>query len=179
MMADPASSMSLGFPGRSAATEAPGPDDLLPTDDALWDQGVGPHAVSASHANPLQKKRGLLFTLSSPANANMGSFARLAKATYLLCHVLDHHVAKVDETSMSDAAKQLDQDLRALISLPDVEGQTKGVGGSPPTAFCYRYIFPRLQELLVVDPGTVHFSIFTIRRRAERIRILFSSPRRF
>lgn len=70
----------------------------------------------------------------------MGSFARLAKATYLLCHVLKHHVAKVDETSISDAAKQLDQDIRALISLPEVEGQTKGVGGSPQTAFCYRYV---------------------------------------
>lgn len=35
--------MSLGFPGRSAATETPGPNDLLPTDDALWDQGVSCH----------------------------------------------------------------------------------------------------------------------------------------
>lgn len=39
--------MSLGFPGRSAATEAPGPDDLLPTDDVLWDQGVSDPSDSA------------------------------------------------------------------------------------------------------------------------------------
>lgn len=70
----------------------------------------------------------------------MGSFARLAKATYLLCQVLKRtNVAGVEETSLSEAAKQLEQDIRALNSLPDVEGQIKGVGGSPQAAFCHRY----------------------------------------
>lgn len=87
-----------------------------------------------------QKKRGLLFTVSSPATVNMGSFARLAKATYLLCLVLKRtNVAGADETSLSESAKQLDQDIRALASLPDVEGQSHSVGGSPQVAFCHRY----------------------------------------
>ena len=70
----------------------------------------------------------------------MGSFARLAKATHLLCHVLKRaHVVGMDENAFPDEAKQLEQDIRALNSLPDVEGQTKVTGGSPQTAFCYRY----------------------------------------
>lgn len=148
--------MSLGFPGRSAATEAPGPDDLLPTDDVLWDQGVSTVRLILRNRLKLgsQKKRGLLYTLASPATVNMGSFARLAKATHLLCHVLKRaHVVEMDENSFPDEAKQLEQDIRALNSLPDVEGQTKITGGSPQTAFCYRYELFRL-----LTPATVEFA---------------------
>lgn len=81
----------------------------------------------------------------------MGAFARLAKATYLLCHVLKRNVAGVDENTFSDAAKQLDQEIRSVIGLPDVESQTKGVGGSPQTAFCYRYDVIRYNCICKVD----------------------------
>ncbi|MCJ1265250.1 hypothetical protein MMC22_005125 [Lobaria immixta] len=155
--------MSIGFPGRSAATETPGPNDLLPTDDALWDQG---------------KKRGLLFTVSSPATVNMGSFARLAKATYLLCLVLQRtNIAGVDETSLPEAAKQLDQDIRALTSLPDVEGQTKSVGGSPQTAFCDSALFilhdPSSSR---TDPNFVQFARDILMSVVEET---FSTPPRY
>lgn len=76
----------------------------------------------------------------------MGSFARLAKATYLLCHVLRQGTgAGLDEPSGSETPKQLEGEIRALISLPDVEDQIKGVGGSPQTAFCYRSDFSIFQ----------------------------------
>jgi hypothetical protein len=33
--------VSIGCPGRPFATADPGIDDLLPTDDSAWDEGVG------------------------------------------------------------------------------------------------------------------------------------------
>lgn len=38
--------MGIGCPGRPFATADPGLDDLLPADDAAWEQGVGFNALN-------------------------------------------------------------------------------------------------------------------------------------
>jgi hypothetical protein len=44
--------MNLGNPPRMLATADPGTDDILPADDMLWEQGVGPRfRINISQSN--------------------------------------------------------------------------------------------------------------------------------
>ncbi|GFF86505.1 hypothetical protein IFM47457_07178 [Aspergillus lentulus] len=92
--------VSIGCPGRPFATADPRLDDLLPADDAAWDQRtVRPEDLAA---------------LSSPMTGHMSKFALLCQAGRLLGQVLHHlgsDVAIHDEVWM-----QLDRTLQSMLA---------------------------------------------------------------
>ncbi|KAJ5970091.1 uncharacterized protein N7479_000009 [Penicillium vulpinum] len=96
----PKSFVSIGSPGRPFATAEPKLDDLLPADDAAWDQGtVNPDSLSR---------------LSSPMTGHMSKFALLCQAARLLGQVL-HHLS-TDLTGEDDVWIQLDRTLQSMLT---------------------------------------------------------------
>ncbi|KIM97046.1 hypothetical protein OIDMADRAFT_44475 [Oidiodendron maius Zn] len=93
--------VSIGCPGRPFSTADPGLDDLLPADDAAWDQGI----VRLDDS----------FTLSSPMTDHMSKFALLCQAARLLGQVL-HHVSG-DMAIHDNIWIQLDRTLHTLVAL--------------------------------------------------------------
>ncbi|KAL6233543.1 hypothetical protein BDW75DRAFT_231903 [Aspergillus navahoensis] len=92
--------VSIGCPGRPFATADPRSDDLLPADDAAWDQGtVRPEDLS---------------TLSSPMTGHMSKFALLCQAGRLLGQVL-HHLAS-DIAVHDEVWMQLDRTLQSMLA---------------------------------------------------------------
>lgn len=51
--------VSIGCPGRPLATDDPSLDDLLPKDDAAWDQGVGRNVLNRSSCADENLDRGI------------------------------------------------------------------------------------------------------------------------
>jgi hypothetical protein len=80
-----------------------------------------------------------LFTVASPANVNMGMFARLSQATYLLGCVL-HHVSdnSADDHTYKEQNMQLERTIRALYNLSNIEYQSRRMAVCPQTAICYK-----------------------------------------
>ncbi|KAF4225598.1 hypothetical protein CNMCM6457_008020 [Aspergillus fumigatiaffinis] len=92
--------VSIGCPGRPFATADPRLDDLLPADDAAWDQGtVRPEDLS---------------TLSSPMTGHMSKFALLCQAARLLGQVL-HHLGS-DVSIHDEVWMQLDRTLQSMLA---------------------------------------------------------------
>ncbi|KAH2749611.1 hypothetical protein KXW10_005990 [Aspergillus fumigatus] len=92
--------VSIGCPGRPFATADPRLDELLPADDAAWDQGiVRPDDLS---------------TLSSPMTGHMSKFALLCQAGRLLGQVL-HHLAS-DIAIQDEVWMQLDRTLQSMLA---------------------------------------------------------------
>ena len=90
-----------------------------------------------------------LFTVSSPSNINMGSFARLAQATSLLGRVFRHiGDLTADKKFHHEEAAQLDRTIRALNNLAKAEGQLRDMVICPQTAICYRYAIAYLPRFL-------------------------------
>ncbi|KAH8648021.1 putative fungal-specific transcription factor [Tricladium varicosporioides] len=92
--------VSIGSPGRPFATADPKLDDFLPTDDALWDQGI----VRSDES----------FTLSSPMTGHMSSFALLCQAARLLGQVL--YYVSGDSAIHDDVWMQLDRTLQSMLT---------------------------------------------------------------
>lgn len=143
---DPGTSfVSIGCPGRPFATAQPKLDDLLPSDDAAWDDGVGDQILRRLNMLTKDKlvKRGDSFTLSSPSNAHMSKFALLCQAARLLGQVLDS--VSRDWTRGDNDWIQLDRTLQSMVTasleveLPDYD----------QIAFAYRYVFLQLPNQLI------------------------------
>ncbi|KAK0758824.1 hypothetical protein N5P37_008308 [Trichoderma harzianum] len=116
--------INLGNPPRMLATADPATGDILPADDASWEQGL-------LHATEL-------FTIGSQSQLRMGRFARFAQATYLLGQVIRH----VSDEPRDDAfyvqeAAQLNRTLHALIHLSQSEAETRSLEFCTQTAACY------------------------------------------
>ncbi|KAJ5728920.1 uncharacterized protein N7483_003428 [Penicillium malachiteum] len=92
--------ISIGCPGRPFATADPKLDDLLPSDDTAWDEGiVRPDRLSA---------------LSYPTAGNMSKFALVCQAARLLGQVL--HFLSHDPASQDGAWQQLDRTLHSMLT---------------------------------------------------------------
>ncbi|KAI1880165.1 hypothetical protein JX265_001786 [Neoarthrinium moseri] len=92
--------VSIGCPGRPLATADPSLDDLLPADDALWDQGI----VRSEHSIPL----------ASPLTDHMSKFALLCQAARLLGQVLQH--ASGAAPAHDTVWRQLDRTLNSMLT---------------------------------------------------------------
>ncbi|KAL2127946.1 hypothetical protein VTI74DRAFT_9936 [Chaetomium olivicolor] len=92
--------VSIGCPGRPFATTDPRLEDLLPADDAAWDEGT----VRSED----------LSTLSSPMTGHMSKFSLLCQAARLLGHVL-HYLAS-DVAIDDEAWMQLDRTLQSMLA---------------------------------------------------------------
>lgn len=95
-------------PGCPAAIDEPRPEDPLPTDDALWDEGATKVPFS-----PL---------LKNPVSMEFGRFALLIQAFVLLSKVL-RLVSSRDEQShlLKDEAQQLERTVKALLYFGQME----------------------------------------------------------
>ena len=101
----------------------PQPSDLLPLHDREWDEG-------RLNAQPS--------TVSAPSDVNMGMFARLSQAAYLMGRVVHHREHPTGDTSFdTDEAVRLDGALRALLNLTYEEGATRLMQICPQTAICF------------------------------------------
>ncbi|AEO66360.1 uncharacterized protein THITE_2114411 [Thermothielavioides terrestris NRRL 8126] len=94
--------VSIGCPGRPFATADPSLDDLLPADDAAWDEGTVRHED--------------LSTLSSPMTSHMSKFALLCQAGRLLGQVLHHLASDDDDDDNSEVWSQLDRTLQSMLA---------------------------------------------------------------
>ncbi|KAL4875176.1 hypothetical protein BJY04DRAFT_224252 [Aspergillus karnatakaensis] len=92
--------VSIGCPGRPFATADPNLEDLLPVDDAAWDEGI----VNLDE----------MCTLSSPRPGHMSKFALLCQASRLLGHVLQH--LSSETTSEDDDWMQIDRNLQSMLA---------------------------------------------------------------
>ncbi|PYI01439.1 putative fungal-specific transcription factor [Aspergillus sclerotiicarbonarius CBS 121057] len=92
--------VSIGCPGRLFTTADPRLDDLLPANDAAWDQGIlGPDDCSP---------------LSSPMTRHMSKFALLCQAARLLGQVLRH--VSNESVVLDDSWMQLDRTLQSMLA---------------------------------------------------------------
>ncbi|KAL7959427.1 hypothetical protein V8C34DRAFT_313284 [Trichoderma compactum] len=98
----------MACPGCPAAIDEPRPEDPLPTDDALWDEGATKVPFS-----PL---------LINPVSMEFGRFALLIQAFVLLSKVL-RLVSSRDEQShlLKDEAQQLERTVKALLYFGQME----------------------------------------------------------
>ncbi|KAJ9658261.1 hypothetical protein H2198_003834 [Neophaeococcomyces mojaviensis] len=114
----------------------PRPDDLLPIHDRDWDNN------SIDHAR--------MYTVSSPASTNMGMFARLSQASYLMGRVFHHTDNPTGYSDFDqDEGIRLDKALRALLNLIYEEDATNFVQVCPQTAICFTALIK-----LHTKPGT-------------------------
>lgn len=81
-------------------------------------------------------------TVSAPSSINMGRFARLSQATYLLDRVLQHlrHYAVFSE-SLEREAIQLDKALHALLAFTASETNRREIRNCSQAALCQRLVF--------------------------------------
>ncbi|KAI5462017.1 putative fungal-specific transcription factor [Mariannaea sp. PMI_226] len=95
--------LSLSNPSRPLSTESPAFDTYLPVDDSAWDNGT---------ANPA-----VVVSISTGFTLKMGSFARLAQATYLLSQALQSLSPTSAEGNVIVSLEQTAQLRRTLLSL--------------------------------------------------------------
>ncbi|KAF4951796.1 hypothetical protein F66182_18461, partial [Fusarium sp. NRRL 66182] len=92
--------VNIGCPGRPLATAEPEINDLLPADDAEWDQGI---------VNPDN-----LCTLLGPLTSHMSRFALLCQAARLLGQILQHLSSDTAEDDY--VSIQLDRTLQSMLT---------------------------------------------------------------
>jgi hypothetical protein len=116
--------VNIGITGRPLVTEDPLPADVLPCDDALWDQG------EITTSEPV--------FVSSPTSVRAGAFARTCQAAHLLGRVVKHQSDRTLQapTRFLEAA-QLHRTMSALSSLMTSEFQASPDRMSTATALCY------------------------------------------
>ncbi|KUJ08129.1 putative fungal-specific transcription factor, partial [Mollisia scopiformis] len=93
--------VSIGCPGRKFATVDPTLDDLLPSDDEAWDQGI----VNSDD----------FVRLSSPMAGHMSKFGLLCQAARLLGQVLQN-VSRDSTNDDDDGWMQLDRTLQSMLT---------------------------------------------------------------
>ncbi|KAF8861379.1 hypothetical protein BDZ45DRAFT_267259 [Acephala macrosclerotiorum] len=134
------SSVNLGNPMRTLATQELSPSSVLPMCDDLWDQGGSvafPSNFLVSNVAQILSSDEP-FTLSSPASLQIGRFARFAQATFLLGRVYE----RVSDSTLSkdfleEEATQLRRTLQALAKIVDIEGQGRKLQFCTQAALCY------------------------------------------
>ncbi|KAL7796081.1 hypothetical protein V8C37DRAFT_408531 [Trichoderma ceciliae] len=101
--------VSLSCPGCPAAIDEPDPDDPLPTDDSLWDEGS-----TKVPCSPL---------LRNPVSMESGRFALLIQAFVLLSKVLRLMSSSRDAPAhlLKDEAQQLERTVKALLYFGQIE----------------------------------------------------------
>ncbi|KAL4997081.1 hypothetical protein BDV10DRAFT_98895 [Aspergillus recurvatus] len=115
--------ISLGWQQRPIVSEPPGMDEMLPIDDAAFDEEV--------------MVPGCSMTASTPCSINMGRFARLAQATYLLDRVLRHTQDRtLSAGSREEEAIQLDKALSSLLTFTANETERRGIKICSQAALC-------------------------------------------
>ncbi|QIW97529.1 hypothetical protein AMS68_003047 [Peltaster fructicola] len=93
---------NVGHHNKPFATDDPGLDVHLPTDDGAWDRG------QMGAAAPL--------SLSASQSTSVSSYARLCQATHMLSKVIRHtNDRSMPEDYLSSEALQLDVTVRALL----------------------------------------------------------------
>ncbi|KAI9726662.1 MAG: hypothetical protein M1834_008975 [Cirrosporium novae-zelandiae] len=116
--------VNSGALGRPLATEEPLQDDMLPSDDNLWDQG------EMNPAGPLY--------VSSDSNIPASTFARTCQAAHILGRVLRHRNDQSLDCSYRLAeALQLIRTVEALQVLLNDESTTAPQRMSTAVAICY------------------------------------------
>ena len=81
------------------------------------------------------------FRASSPASVEMGMFARMAQAVFLLGRVLRFCARSSDGEDISlrqGERLQLDRTLRALLNLVYIEGSIQRIPVCAQSSICYR-----------------------------------------
>jgi hypothetical protein len=107
----------------TSCTEATS-EDILPVHDRSWDDGTFTEAD--------------MYTAGSPANTNMGMFARLSQASYLIAKVIRHKSTPTNDAAFDlEERNSLQGALQALLTLTYREGSTKYMPICPQTALCY------------------------------------------
>lgn len=143
-------SINLGNPTRTLATQEPLPSSILPMNDDLWDQGVCnlPSDLSLPDPHPAQiQSSDEPFTVSSPANLEIGRFARFAQATFLLGRVYKHvSDSTLSKDFLEEEATQLRRTLQALAKIVDIEGQRRKLQFCTQAALCYRSVSKHSQD---------------------------------
>ncbi|KAH8811248.1 hypothetical protein F5884DRAFT_897708 [Xylogone sp. PMI_703] len=120
--------VTLGDPKRTMAIQDPDMNSILPIDNTAWNEG----------SQPL----GWQYTLASPSSLDMGRFARLVQAAYLLGRVLRNAAdGSLDATFHKQEASQLSRTLLALVNLSDVEGTIEELSYCPQLGICYCALF--------------------------------------
>lgn len=89
----------------------PHADDLLPVNDENWEDGTFNEAE--------------MYTISSTANAKMGTFAQLAQASYYLSRVLHQKRAADQDSVNSEDIMQLLQAFRLFLKLTIEDGSIR------------------------------------------------------
>lgn len=112
--------VSIGCPGRPLATREPTLDDLLPADDAQWDQGVGRRSSERypflSHSVQIVANIDS-HKISSPTTNHMSKFALLCQAARLLGQVLHQLSNRTPEHDHGDDTwMQLDRTLESMLT---------------------------------------------------------------
>ncbi|KPI40200.1 uncharacterized protein AB675_11578 [Cyphellophora attinorum] len=107
----------------TACTESSS-EDILPVHDRSWDTGTFTEAD--------------MYTAGSPANTNMGMFARLSQASYLLAKVIRHKSTPTHDAAFDlEERNNLQRALQSLLTLTYREGSTEYMPICPQTALCY------------------------------------------
>ncbi|RFU78611.1 hypothetical protein TARUN_3581 [Trichoderma arundinaceum] len=101
--------VSLSCPGSPAAIDEPDPDDHLPTDDLVWDEGA-----KSVPCSPL---------LHSPVSMEFGRFALLIQAFVLMSKVLRLASSSRDIPIhlLKDEVQQLERTVKALLYFGRIE----------------------------------------------------------
>jgi hypothetical protein len=128
---------------RSHTGPDPRPDDLLPVHDHEWDGGN------------ISPKR--IYQVSEPSCTEMGMFARLAQAAFLLGRVYRWKNHPTGDIEFDHAEKlQLEMSLRVLINLTYVEGSERLMLMCSQIALCFNALVTLHTEednLAVQAPG--------------------------
>ncbi|TFB07092.1 hypothetical protein CCMA1212_001245 [Trichoderma ghanense] len=105
--------VSLNCPGCPAAVDEPSPGEVLPADDALWDEGA-----AAVPSSPL---------LNSPVSMEFGRFALLTQASVLLSKVLKLKSTSQETSAkaLKDEAQKLERTIKALLYFGQMEVKSR------------------------------------------------------
>jgi hypothetical protein len=134
--------MQLGNPTQPLSTEDPNPENLLPSSDQDFEQGVSSALpANAQSLKELQIVPSKFFKVSDAADVQMGVMARMSQAAFLLGLVHRHNKdpPKVEAERLAEMW-QLDRTLRSLLTLTYVEGQIRRMAVCAQTGICYRQV---------------------------------------
>ncbi|KAL6874256.1 hypothetical protein HDV57DRAFT_504340 [Trichoderma longibrachiatum] len=105
--------VSLNCPGCPAAIDEPSPQEVLPADEALWDEGA-----EAAPSSP---------GVNSPVSMEFGRFALLTQAFVLLSKVLKLKATSQESPTkgLKDEAQKLERTIKALLYFGQMEVKSR------------------------------------------------------
>jgi hypothetical protein len=122
--------VSLNCPGCPAAIDEPGPQEVLPADDALWDEGVStsqPMTVDVANVGLQAEEVPSSPVLNSPVSMEFGRFALLTQAFVLLSKVLKLGSTSQETSTkaLKDEAQKLERTIKALLYFGQMEVKSR------------------------------------------------------